>query len=284
MKTLIPWWFKILAKIILSRLPFGYKVWQRIGIFRHGYMEQGSYALHVFNEHVSRAGKQVMLQGKTILELGPGDSIATALVAASYGAKAILVDAGPFAMTDIEGYHKLAQDLEHAGVSPPDISTAETLDEILDACNAVYLTEGLHSFSSIEAGTIDLIYSQAVLEHVRKHEFQDTMRECFRVLTPAGIASHRVDLKDHLGGSLNNLRFSERIWESEFFVSSGFYTNRIRYPKMITICKQVGFDVEVCDVRRWDDLPLKKQSLSKEFSYYSNEELIVTGFDILLRK
>jgi hypothetical protein len=56
MKTLIPWWFKIMAKIILSRLPFSYKVWQRLGIFRHGYMDQSSYALHVFNEHVSRAG------------------------------------------------------------------------------------------------------------------------------------------------------------------------------------------------------------------------------------
>jgi hypothetical protein len=26
---------------------------------------------------------------------------------------------------------------------------------------------------------------------------------------------------------LNNLRFSERIWESEFMAKSGFYTNRI---------------------------------------------------------
>jgi len=108
-----------------------------------------------------------------------------------------------------------------------------------------------------------------VLEHVRKHEFLDTMRECFRVLTVEGVASHRVDLKDHLGGSLNNLRFSERIWESEFFVNSGFYTNRIRFPEMISLFKNAKLRVEIGDIRRWERLPVKRQSLSNRFLYLS---------------
>lgn len=110
------------------------------------------------------------------------------------------------------------------------------------------------------------------------------MRECFRVLTPEGVASHRVDLKDHLGGSLNNLRFSERIWESEFFVCSGFYTNRIRFPEMIALFEKAGFIVEIYDVRRWERLPVKRQSLSNTFSYLSDGDLTVSGFDVLLRK
>ncbi len=85
MKKLIPWWLKIFAKIVLSRVPIGYSFWQRLGLFRHGYMDQASYTLNVFNAHVSRAGLDGKLQGKTILEIGPGDSIATALVAACYG-------------------------------------------------------------------------------------------------------------------------------------------------------------------------------------------------------
>lgn len=284
MKALIPWWLKILAKIILSRIPIGYGFWQNLGLFRHGYMDEASYVLNVFNEHVSRAGLDGKLLGKTILEIGPGDSIATAIVAACYGARAILVDAGPFAMTDMERYRSLAETLDRSGLNPPDISTAGTLDEILVACDARYLTTGLKGFSSIETGTVDLIFSQAVLEHVRKHEFLDTMHECFRVLTPEGVASHRVDLKDHLGGSLNNLRFSERIWESEFFVNSGFYTNRIRFPEMLALYEEADFFVEICDVRRWESLPLKREFLSNAFLYLSDEDLSVSGFDVLLRK
>ena len=52
MKALIPWWFKVFAKIILSRVPIGYGFWQSLGLFRHGDMDQASYALNVFNEHV----------------------------------------------------------------------------------------------------------------------------------------------------------------------------------------------------------------------------------------
>lgn len=284
MKVLIPWWLKICMKIILSRVPIGYGFWQNIGLFRHGYMDDASYVLKVFDEHVSRAGLDGKLHGKTILELGPGDSIATALVASCYGAKAILVDAGPFATTDIGRYRKLMEALDHSGLNPPDISAATTLEDVLAACDARYLTQGLDGFSSIETGTVDLIFSQAVLEHVRKHEFLDTMGECFRVLSFKGIASHRVDLKDHLGGSLNNLRFSDNIWESEFFVSSGFYTNRIRFSEMITLFKDAGFIVEICDVRRWQRLPVKRTSLSKSFLCFSDEDLTVSGFDVLLRK
>ena len=62
MKTLIPWWLKIFAKMILSRVPIGYAFWQNLGLFRHGYMDEASYVLNVFNEHVFRAGLDGKLQ------------------------------------------------------------------------------------------------------------------------------------------------------------------------------------------------------------------------------
>lgn len=104
MKALIPWWFKNLAKICLSRVPIGYGFWRRLGLFRHGYMDKTSYVLNVFNGHVSRTGLTGNLKGKIILEVGPGDSISTAIVVACYGGRAILVDAGPFATTDMAVY------------------------------------------------------------------------------------------------------------------------------------------------------------------------------------
>ncbi len=279
----LPWWVKIGAKIVLSRLPFGYGIWQKLGLFRHGSMDKGGYARGVFNQHIARAGLDGSLAGKTILELGPGDGVATALLAACHGARCILLDAGTFASKDLTVYQKLANDLSTAGFSPPDLSCAATLQDVLAACGAVYLTEGLTSFSHIETGSVDLIFSQAVLEHVRKHEFAETMRECRRVLSPNGVASHQVDLKDHLGGGLNNLRFNEKIWESDFFVQSGFYTNRIRYSEMLKLFKDAGFSVNVLDAARWDKLPIGRSALNVNFAKLPDDELKVKVFDVLLR-
>ncbi len=283
MKGLIPWWFKIIAKIILSRVPVGYSFWQKIGLFRHGYMDDSTYVVSIFNMHISRADLEGKLQGKTILELGPGDSVATAIVAACYGARTILVDAGPFAKDDLEGYRKLVGLLEKNGLSPPDIEAAVTLGDVLTACNAQYLTKGLESFASIEADTVDFIFSQAVLEHVRKSELFDTMRECFRVLSPDGIASHRIDLKDHLGGSANNLRIPSKYWETDWMSSSGFYTNRIRFKEMFTIFKKAGFNIDVLRKDEWKEVPIARNSLAKEFRGIDNDDLLVSGFDVLLK-
>jgi hypothetical protein len=279
----IPWWAKITVKILLSRLPFGYTVWQKLGLFRHGKMDQSAYVIGVFNTHCERAGLKGDLKDRVILELGPGDSIATAIVAASHGATAILVDSGKFASEDVNLYKSLAEDLRRVGLNPPDLSSARKIEDILDLCGATYHTAGLASIKKIMQYSVDLIFSQAVLEHVREQEFLQTMLECKRVMKNHGVASHTVDLKDHLGGGLNNLRFSTRIWESKIFVRSGFYTNRIRFSRMIGLINEAGFKIELGKVDRWDVVPIEKNKLATEFSKESDDDLLINGFDVVLR-
>ena len=279
----IPWWGKIGAKLVLSRLPFGYAPWQRLGLFRHGQMDTSDYAIAVFNSHADRAGLAARLRDRVILELGPGDSLATAVIAATYGARAVLVDTGAYARFNPAPYHSLQRELESRGLRPPDLSGCTSLPAILERCAARYLTDGLASLREVESGSIDLLFSQAVLEHVRYKEFLATLHECRRVLRPGGISSHQVDLRDHLGGALNNLRFSEATWESEFFASSGFYTNRIRYSRMLELFERAGFSVECTDVQRWGALPTPRRVLSKEFAAIADEDLLVSAFDVLLR-
>ncbi len=89
------WRLKILIKIILSKLPLNYGFWRKIGLFRLGSMGQGDYALKIFSIHTERAYPDGMTEGLTCLELGPGDSIATALVANAFGADQVyLIDTG----------------------------------------------------------------------------------------------------------------------------------------------------------------------------------------------
>jgi len=279
----VPWWARIGLKLALARLPFGYSVWQRVGLFRHGAMDDSGYAIEVFDEHVRRAGLETALRGRTILELGPGDSISTAILAAAHGARAVLVDAGRFVRADVAPYQAVAAGLAKLGYTVPDLSTSVDVPDVLERCGARYLTRGLASFAEIGDASIDFIFSQAVLEHVRRHEFADTMRECRRVLKRGeGVASHRVDLKDHLGGALNNLRFRPAIWESDFFVSSGFYTNRLRFAEMLALFSEAGFEIRSTAVRRWSTMPTPRRALAPEFRRFSDDQLCIEGFDVLL--
>lgn len=279
----IPWWMKLGAKIALSRLPFGYSVWQRLGLFRHGEMDSPLYAIRVFDDHVARIGCGAELRGKTILELGPGDSIATALIAKAHGARAILVDVGSYVRHDVAPYMRLAVSLVNMGLRLPDLADCNSIEEILSRCDAEYLTGGLDSLRAIESASVDVIFSQAVLEHVRKHEFLETMNECRRVIRRGGRCSHQVDLRDHFNGALNNLRFSEKTWESEPFVSAGFYTNRLRFSDIAGSIEMAGFEIQHIDIRRWRNLPTDRHKLAPEFRNVADEELLISDFDIVLR-
>ena len=145
-----------------------------------------------------------------------------------YNAKfTYLVDVG-FANKDINIYRKLAGDLKQKGFRVPDFYLTNDLKDVLFACNSEYLTSGLESLKKIPTHSVDFVWSHSVLEHVRKHEIDELLFELIRILKPGSFSSHNIDYQDHLNFSLNNLRFSEKIWESDFFVNSGFhqsYTN-----------------------------------------------------------
>ena len=143
--------------------------------------------------------------------------------------------------------------------------------------------EGLNSIKSLPDGSVDFIWSQAVLEHIDYYEFDELMTEFRRVIRPEGCCSHRIDLRDHLSGGLNNLRFTEEVWESSWMKNSGFYTNRIRFKDMINRFEASGFECQVVHVDRWDGLPIKRSLLSKQFVVIQDDDLIVSGFDVILR-
>ena len=305
----------------LSRLPLDYRAYARAGLFRHGRMDQDDYALGVLQWHLSQASL-TDLNGQVCLELGPGDAVSSALVAHALGAeRCYLIDVGAFANEDMGLYRAQARALEEAGYRVPDVASCADLQALLrfvtvnppgnegpaaaylvsrlddagiaaqtlecegrpNRVNGVYLTEGLASLRSIGTDSIDFAWSQAVLEHVRLAQFDQTLFELHRALRPSAMASHRVDLQDHLAGSLHNLRFRRATWEQDWFAASGFYTNRIRHADMVNRFKAAGFRVEVTGVDRWPRPPLAKQKLDREFAALSDDELRISGFDVVLR-
>jgi hypothetical protein len=279
-KPAIPWPAKIAAKMVLARLPVPHRVWKRLGIFEHSEFSAPDY-VQVGLRHYNMVHP---IAPFTCLELGPGDTLASALVMAALGAeRTYLVDVGEFADRDLATYHGVAQTLRQRGFEAPEILKARNLEDMLDCCRAVYLTEGVASLRGLPSASVDFIWSHAVLEHVRRRDFGDVVNELRRIARPESLSSHVVDLEDHLSGSLNSLRFTNRLWESNFFASSGFYTNRIRHRQMLEIFSRAGFTVVKDEPAHWDRLPVRRQALASAFRSLPDEDLLVSGFTALLQ-
>ncbi len=275
-KAAAPWWLKIFIKILLSRLRIPYDLWRKVGIFVHGYMLDPEYAVSIFTKHLTRC-IEYLPENYSILELGPGDSLSTALIAANHGSSRIwLVDNGEFASTDINNYLVL---YDHLG-----LSSHYSIDEMLRDTNAYYFVDGLTSLKSIQSNTVDFIFSQAVLEHIYLEEYEDTINELFRMQKPGGIGSHRIDFQDHLAKSLNSLRFSNELWEADWFARSGFYTNRLRASQMINYFIEAGYEIISNEIDCWEQLPLSRKVFHPEFDVLSKKDLLIRGMDLIVKK
>ena len=123
MKSKVPWWGKIIAKIFLSKVPLKYKVWRKIGFFKHGDMVKPEYAYQVFKKHYDRVSPRPSeSKDFTVLELGPGDSLFTAIVAYAFGARqCYLVDTSSYATSDLEAYQEMAKFVSEKAMLAPDI-------------------------------------------------------------------------------------------------------------------------------------------------------------------
>jgi SAM-dependent methyltransferase len=284
----LPWQANVAVKLVLSRMPVSYRTWKKFGFFNAGQMDRPEYAFSVFARHfrASRVGESRAAQrseGFTCLELGPGDSVSSALIASSFGASHTwLVDVGHFAKSDTGTYRDLARYLRQQGMLVTDISAAQNLDELLSRCSGTYLVEGLKSLREISSASVDFVFSHASLQQVRRGELVPVMQELRRIQKPGGVGSYSVSMRDLIGGAANDLRFSMRAWESPFMADSGFYTNRLRYSEMLGIFKEAGFKVEVRHVGKWEELPLRREKLAPEFRKLSDDDLRIYEWDVLL--
>lgn len=280
----IPWRLKLAAKLVLARLPLRYDTWRRLGLFRHGARPTAiEPRLGVFAHHVSIHRAHTGGAPRTIVELGPGDSLATAILAHAIGARAILIDAGDFATHDMAHYRALAHATGHSDTIAR-VCEAADRDAMMTALGAHYSTGGVASLSTLAAESVDLIFSNAVLEHVPRDEMQDLFRASGRVLQPNGIASHGVDLHDHLGGRLNHWRFSPTVWESPLFRQSGFYTNRWPFSAYVGFARAAGLAVQVPWLRCWNEPPLKKEATPPALSITHDGDRWLSGFGMILRQ
>tara|TARA_B100000401_G_C52712076_1_gene674326 strand:+ start:191 stop:1042 length:852 start_codon:yes stop_codon:yes gene_type:complete len=271
------WFLKIIIKIFLSRLNIPYSFWKKINIFKHGQMESFDYSRKIFEGHYKDMNQINVIDNPVIMEIGPGDSLFSMVYSRKYSnEKFYFLDVNDFATKNLSLYYGL-----HNSLIKEDYLTKKleapfaTFEDVLNFYNASYLTSSLDSLRTLDDNSIDYIFSHSVLEHVRKYELNSIVREIYRILKPNGVISHNINYKDHLDESLNNLRFSEKIWESNIFAESGFYTNRIPAIEMHKMFKENRFKLVKEYFGKWDKLPLQRRCINNIFDCYTDEELSI---------
>ena len=281
-KKYIPWWLKILIKLILSNLPIKYNVWKRVGLFKHGSMDKTDKANATFQRYFNIIKKYTIIpKNFKCLEIGPGDSILTGLAAKKIGCKKYwAIDNGFYANTNLN----LLKNALMRNNFESDICKFSSSETLLKFLNINYLTNGIKSFKDIPNSSLDFCWSQVVLEHVYLDEINFMIKEIYRTLKPDTYSIHAIDFRDHLGGGLNNLRFSSKVWESKLFRNSGFYTNRIPAKVMHSIFRKVGFTIVSESFGKWPKLPTSRKNMDKEFNIYSDCELMNRTSNVLLQK
>lgn len=269
----LPWWAKLYGKLALFWIPNKQTFFRKIGlgVYQWGAMLDPDTAIRWYCDHVEEMAAPHLPTSTNliILELGPGDSVATALIAACRGQKStILVDSGQQADFNRSQYDTLIEALSRLHPGKPILErmrAAPTVQDLLEICNAHYLTNGLGSLRTIASSSVDTVFSAAVFEHIRLTEVAPLLAELFRVLRPGGVMVHTIDFRDHLAESLNSLRFSERVWETGPFRNSGFYTNRLRADALFQAIETTGFHSISRQDDEWDALPIAPRKLHHSF-------------------
>ncbi len=182
-----------------------------------------------YAEDLARLG--LAIPGKRLVEIGCGATNGVGYALAGLGAASVVCQE-PYARHDVglDAKHLQHQVLAHPKVKFHTVRRSDTLADIPD-------------------GSVDVILSNSVLEHVR--DLPALCAELARILAPGGVMLHRVDYRDHFFKyPFHFLLFSQKIWNR--FLDPGDLP-RWRYDDHAAALARAGFDVSVLDYARDED-------------------------------
>ena len=136
--------------------------------------------------------------------------------------------------------------------------------------------------SVIHPGTVDVVFSQAVLEHV------DDIAACYAAMAAwlkvGGYASHQIDFSSHdLAPEWNgHWSCSRPVWN---IIRSGlpYLLNRAPCSAHETLLARNGLIV-IARVPRIQENGLKRDQIRREFQQLTDDDLVTAGAYLLARK
>jgi len=147
------------------------------------------------------------------------------------------------------------------------------------------------SISAIEASSVDIVVSRAVLEHVRRPVLSGMFHNLSRILRPGGWVCHIIDNSDHYEhqdksiSRVNFLRFSESTWRW-LEISDPNLPNRVRHSEYLSLLHSAGINVVQAEVEVDQSAlrALRNFPIADAFRRFSLEDLATVTSYILGRK
>jgi len=144
--------------------------------------------------------------------------------------------------------------------------------------------------TDLPAASLDVVFSNSVLEHVPKPVIEACFVEARRILKPGGVACHAVNCGDHYAYSdaridqLHYLQFSDAAWAR--WNNAFLYQNRLRAIDFLEIARAAGFAIELDTSRARPErlASLDKLAVDPSFKRYTREQLAVTSVDFVARR
>jgi len=253
------------------------------------------YALSVFATYVRPVqGGVAALHGKTVLELGPGNNLATCLCMASFGARTYVVDRYPapwFGDYHSKLYASVRDELRRrfpdANAAPFDLCLefqghpSGSVSQL--ACPAEKI--------ALPDASVDFTFSCAVLEHVSDAAL--SARELARITRPGGMAVHQVDFRDHRDFSrpLEYLLLGCDEFGKLFDSCHAECGNRIRPAELSRFLTEAGFGIlrmhgncQPEPAYLADFLPRLRAAVDSEYRDLPEEELRESGALVIARR
>ena len=302
------WRVKGLVQKGLSLTPGGVKLNTRLQHVLGGMRDFGGNVAIKIDDWVLSMGYlsdvDFSVRGARLMEIGTGWHPALPLCFALAGAGSIatfdvvrmLDETMTFMLLDSLEKH-VSKIAELAGESPATIHArilewraSKNLGELLSKSRIEYFAPADGCATGLESGSVDLVYSNSVLEHVPREVIRGLMEESFRVLKPGGLAMHNVACNDHYAtfdksiSYVNFLQYEEREWR--LWNNPLQYQNRLRAPEFVELAAQAGFEMisnrtHVCPGTLE---ALASLRLAPQFEHFSRDEIAATTVDFIGRK
>lgn len=250
------------------------------------------YARRVVEAHLKTLGvtdPEEALQGKFVLELGPGDTLATGLLFVAYGARRYLaVDRFAFNLDSEKNaavYRLLLDSLD--GERRARAEKAVRWDcgrAVLQSDLVGVLRQSAECFETPEP--VDLLVSQSALEHMR--DLSRVFARMGAVCRPGAWMVHGVDLSDHHfypDDPFKFLYFSPATWTAMHAFRGN--PNRERFPLYRELLHRNGFRLINLDVLPVVTIAAVREArprLHPVFQRLSDEDLCVLNFRFAAEK
>lgn len=230
------------------------------------------------------------LKDKTLLEYGPGDVPAVALLMVAHGADKVwcvdrfeLVRLSPVNITVLRLLmERLSPDrrtrAEACFQQPGDPASGLRPERIAYRVSP----SGLSGLSE----AVDLAYSRAVMEHV--DDLDATYSDMCKALKADGLALHQVDLASHRMHRSNRLDFlTDPPWLWSLMHSHKGAPNRWRLPHHLASAARAGLAVLQCEATKLADageVRAIRPALPPRFRALGDNDLACLGFWLLARR